>query len=114
MTYIPDPLYVSCHTCHADVGQPCRWATWEHAYHLVRIQRASSTLHHGIDVMHGLAHGNECKDSYIPGICDLCGLRIERLKSIPETITEVHSKHEQSLIDKKEKERKPRKKDNLS
>lgn len=96
MTGVVDPIYVSCHMCHASVGQPCK--EWARAsleegtrYCRRRVSAAQSYPRPGInaiDTEHALAHGASCvgHSSGGPGwedLCVKCGQRISRLRDIP-------------------------------
>ena len=82
-----NPIYVSCHTCHARPGQPCRWGKDKN--HDMRIRLAARTKddiaasHDGIRVIHALAHGASCSDQGF-GICTVCQQTISRLQNIPQ------------------------------
>lgn len=93
-----DPIYVSCHMCHAEVSEPC--AAWARRgrpgycdRRVAHAERAAACItdkgYEGpeIDVLHALAHGTLCTDhspGVCQGICTRCGQLIERLKNIPQ------------------------------
>lgn len=80
-----DPIYVSCHTCHAQAGEPCRFG--EKGYHTARKSRAMSfemkRQPMSIDTVHALKHGEICDDKIYGTICSICGQNIQRLRNIP-------------------------------
>lgn len=81
-----DPMYVGCHTCHAQVGQPCRWETGDGKYHRSRLSRALRGPY-WVDTEHAVAHGELCVDhppGDLQGICVLCGRKIAALRDIPK------------------------------
>lgn len=85
-----DPIYVSCHLCHADVGQACRWGCAPGEYHSRRVSRAERGPFE-IDTEHALAHGTLCTGhssgtSGWADICTVCGQTISRLQGIPKMI----------------------------
>lgn len=92
-----DPIYVSCHMCHSEVGEPCK--AWAHRFddnrycdrRVAHAERASAHVtdegYQGpeIDVAHAVARGSLCTDhspGVCQGVCTRCGQDIERLKSI--------------------------------
>ena len=80
-----DAIYVGCHLCHAQVGEPCRFGLAKgEKYHSRRVRHAQVGQYgkYDIDTEHGLAHGSVCRDSP-EGICTQCGQTITRLKAIP-------------------------------
>lgn len=82
-----EPIYVSCHLCHASVGTPCRFGLQPgEKYHDRRINIAKKGGYEGgtIDTEHALAHGAACKDD--GGICSKCGQTVERLRNIPNLL----------------------------
>ena len=80
-------IYIGCHLCHAQVGQPCRWGVAEGEYHERRVRAAADVRLHQADTEHGLQHGEACtghrEGSGLEGICTVCGQDITRLKNIP-------------------------------
>jgi hypothetical protein len=103
-TAVIDPIYVSCHLCHSQVGEPCKdWARRGRERYCDRrvahAERANAYItdegYRGpeIDVEHGLAHGTLCTDhksgAGLEGICTECGQRIKRLEDITTKKEEV-------------------------
>lgn len=80
-----NPIYYSCHTCHAQPGQPCRWGS---GFHEIRVRRAancsSGRVKPWLNELHAMAHGAECvqTDAYGGEICAKCGQTISRLKDL--------------------------------
>lgn len=89
-----DAIYVGCHLCHADVGQPCRFGlTNGEKYHSRRVYQAKNGPH-WLDTEHALAHGEACTGhtSGGPGwenLCTKCGQTISRLKGIPALLASL-------------------------
>jgi len=83
-----NPLYATCHLCHASVGQPCRFGlSGDEVFHERRVKHAERGGD-GIETQHGLAHGSLCTrhgegSEGWKGICMVCGQSISRLKAIP-------------------------------
>lgn len=96
-----DPIYVLCHLCHSDPGEPCRkWARPEGGYCDRRWDRAkvvgARIDEHGVyrgpsnlATEHALAHGALCTDhkpgSVCRGICTQCGLDIRLLRLLRDS-----------------------------
>lgn len=91
-----DPIYVSCHTCHASVGAPCRFGAKPGEYHIPRKRVAARGGHGWIDTEHGLAHGAACTDD--GGICKKCGQTIERLRNIPNLLREEVEHEDEHIL----------------
>jgi hypothetical protein len=87
-----NPIYVSCHLCHSQVGEPCK--SWtrplsgsrycsrreDHAKRFIGAEH--SALGFVLTTDHALVHGAHCTAD--PNkICTKCGRLIEALKNIP-------------------------------
>lgn len=80
-----DPIYVTCHTCHKSVGEPCTYAgNPGPIYHHIRWLRAESRPD-WIDTKHALQHGALCVDDG-SGLCTRCGQKIHRLQNISNVL----------------------------
>lgn len=92
-----NPIYVSCHLCHAAVGEPCRgWARRGRAgFCDRRVTAAELSSGNAVDERHGLAHGALCTDhregSLCRGVCTVCGQTISTLKAIPTILEQEAS-----------------------
>ncbi len=86
------PIYVGCHTCHADPGQPCRdGGKPMDDYHGIRVRLAKRCEPVWMDTVHALAHGKLCeghKSSGWEDLCVKCGANISRLRAIPDILNE--------------------------